>query len=212
MGEDTCDDDNWQREYLKNLNKSVREHSLGQINKKVLVKMLEQKSQQFQDSHSQLTFEKVSNSWISKKMKIDTPTDTRHRRAKTDKLILSSVTDRICSPLKIRMLESLPSHVTELGDGLFKEGIKVKWSHKDGARSNRISVLIRGGETPGVLVHRRRTCEDTERKWTPARRTERPQEHQTCQHLDCRLSAPRRWENKLLLLKPSSFLVLLWRP
>lgn len=48
-----------------------------------LFKRLEQKLHKFEDLHSQI-FEKVSNSLIIKKMKVDCPTDARHRTAKID--------------------------------------------------------------------------------------------------------------------------------
>lgn len=67
MTENTCNDNNWQRKYLKNFNKLVRKTHL----KKKLTKRLEQKFLRSEDLHGRWTFDKMSNSFtIKKKLKL----------------------------------------------------------------------------------------------------------------------------------------------
>lgn len=81
----------------------------------------------------------------------------------------------LCPP-ENSYIETLTPNVTEFGDGVSKDRIKVKGAHKDGGWSNRTGVLIkRWRETRDLSLSRNQRslslpCEDTVRRsWSSMR-------------------------------------------
>jgi hypothetical protein len=111
--------------------------------------------------------------------------------------------------------EVLISNVVVFGDGLYKEVIKLKWGHRAGSRSNRISVLI-GKDAweliPSLYAHKKAMWAHSKVVTTSKLRTEalerNPPWISSLPNLD--FPAWRLWERNFFCLS-TVCVVLFWR-
>ena len=127
---------------------------------------------------------------------------------------LNFVSLRRLPPPPYSYVEVLIPNVIVFGDTDFRQVIKVKWGHKGGPWSHRISVLIRRGrDNKALSLHRRQAmCGHREKvaNCKPAR--ESSPETEFASNLTMDFQSPELWENKCLLFKSPICNILLWQP